>query len=324
MTKKQKSKNNKKRRPRRRERRVVPKSQLSTVSQSYLMGLQRPFECRRRGIIPHIPLGANFPSHKFSTFTRFEAQDCDSSHTTVLTTYQLSPYADQSQIRYSSNLTTYSGTIDIPDLVGMEDAGWSTTPYAVTPTTPINQQFRLVGLGIRLTYAGTELNKGGLVYALRHVNDNLTPDQVRAHPNTHTYSIQDYPSVDITWAPMTEPTEWHNGGVSELLSMVTIVIDHAVDAQLTFVEVIGHFELTGENTASAPTHSPTDVVGANAVLSAHHIIQPGVTTKYINTKSSNVPSALNTAAGSISAITSGLGELGVGMERAMKAVEGFF
>jgi hypothetical protein len=242
----------------------------------------------------------------------------------VLTTYQLSPYADQSQIRYSSNLTTYSGTIDIPDLVGMEDAGWSTTPYAVTPTTPINQQFRLVGLGIRLTYAGTELNKGGLVYALRHVNDNLTPDQVRAHPNTHTYSIQDYPSVDITWAPMTEPTEWHNGGVSELLSMVTIVIDHAVDAQLTFVEVIGHFELTGENTASAPTHSPTDVVGANAVLSAHHIIQPGVTTKYINTKSSNVPSALNTAAGSISAITSGLGELGVGMERAMKAVEGFF
>lgn len=184
-----------------------------------------------------------------------------------------------------------------------------TLPYGVGVLTQMQgtsaaNQYRLVNLTCKLRYTGSELNRGGIVYAIRHPRSqdvaNTTATVLKAEfPSVVKYNINSTEVFELVWFPVMKPqlelydqsqadlpfnpsfpslfgnqsaTFWDYtqsglGSTGCSFGYVIVGAQPSATFELQFWE---HWEFMGKAPALLVTPSPPDEHGLSM---AHHIIQ---------------------------------------------------
>ncbi len=267
--------------------RLVPK--LSDCALAYAAALADPFHCQPACI----PMGSGQSSLKSKVFAR---GTLTTSSTTAFGFLLVQPFnlaattstAAQRPIRYTDS--TYAGAVLQTDstAVGVLELD-SNSPFATTGADSISA--RLVSAGIRVRYAGTELNCGGTIVCLEdpeHYNmDELGQSDLLAHEQSRSYSVEMGKWSNVTFKPRsTNELQFYNIDMkpdSEAQNMtarstnaetgvgtpwcLAIAIVSAVVTQPFYFEVYGNFEFIGEN-VRGKSRTMLDARGATAVREA--------------------------------------------------------
>jgi hypothetical protein len=144
-------------------------------------------------------------------------------------------------------------------MTGINQGFWSKSPMSSIDS---GERYRLVGKGIKFTYVGTNLNRGGMAYILWNSYPNLTPDQVIAHPNTETISFAEHQTFECHYRPITHTdNEYYSGIATDYLSNLYVVITNAVTEAPVNIDMVGFYEVIGEDVPVASTPSHADPVG---------------------------------------------------------------
>lgn len=140
-------------------------------------------------------------------------------------------------------------------------------------TTALLAQFRIVALGVRTWYTGTELNLSGEMVALRQPDNvsllGTTYTQMLSFPAARRVAItSERLTIDTTWIP-TKPRdlEFQDLTINDDYCLGIVVNGVASSASAFGFEVFGICEYIGSNVPSR-TLSPADPEGFAAVLTA--------------------------------------------------------
>jgi hypothetical protein len=149
---------------------------------------------------------------------------------------------------------------------GADDSSIGTIPWNQVGLGHATRQMRVVSFGLRARYIGTELNRGGQLFAYRNPSNStiadqtfdglLTTNEVKVYPNDREW-------VTITWTPVV-PNDFT---YSELVNANwQMMIGVNTDQNMGFeYEVIIYLEAVGTLIAGQ-TPTDSDVVGFGAGL----------------------------------------------------------
>jgi hypothetical protein len=272
---------------------------LSAVAERYLLAITNPF--MQMNEMPCIPDSLIVPSEKFVSISRGIFQP---SMTTGFGFISMNPWlmaiSDPAIVGASSRFpitfttaaftgTSYTFTIagGAITTTGVVNSGTS-SPYSVgflEPEGDTTRQLRLVAAGLRIRYAGTELNRGGraLCYESEAVssisqgsttqsllNDtrySTTPINRQWMQTTYNPSNDDY----ISYEPFSAFDPLQSSppnllGAASLIVLLDAAITSAGPVNFEF-EAISYFEIFGTN-INHLTASHADSVGYGAILGA--------------------------------------------------------
>jgi len=154
-----------KKNPKMKQPRVQKHARLSPQTEDWVKAVENPFDCIEPPFIPTYPARA---SRKVKTFARGTMSTSATTGFGALVVTPTAAAATDCGI-YTNNL--YTGTT-IPALTGTGaiafQANCDYSAGSFNANTGVSA--RLVAMGIRIRYSGTNLNKGGTCYALEHPN----------------------------------------------------------------------------------------------------------------------------------------------------------
>jgi len=191
---------------------------------------------------------------------------------------------------------TYSG-FGLPTL---GDAGTFNTGFTNSPFSTIDLaansgvELRLCSLGVRVRYVGTELNRGGLRYAIQHpehlsVEGLTAPDIAAFDFRQIDNQTRDWTSVVYTPLRHADYSFTDNpSGFSTNVPVLGILCESASTAIICPFEfqVVAHYEAIGAK-ARGKTVSNSDINGTLKALSAVSQGPPGLSTAVSNHKTNS-------------------------------------
>lgn len=239
---------------------------LSPCVRTYLGAIADPFGPDAVGAC--IPTDPSFPSQKLFVFFRGTL----TTGTNSVGWVYMSPYRlaanNASSIYYTDNSTggTYGGTALIATATaGVNLAARTNSPYTAAQIDGPNVSVRLVSCGIRVAYAGTNLNKGGRIIGFEEpTHQNLTGAtyaNLRSYRDVTEFDIDDhwhgvtYTPIQATEVAYSTQTAMPDSG------FMAVMLTSAVSAQPFSFEVVAAFEAVGKLTASSATHNQVDPLG---------------------------------------------------------------
>jgi hypothetical protein len=257
----------------------VPRQARQTTSQSYLspcvrdyaQALVDPFD----GPLACVP--SSYPP--IPTFkTRVWARGTFSTGTQGVGFVLVNPYRifanDGSGVCKSETTYAQSGfpvsSGDVGVTIVNPNAPYSTAQISETNT---GIQFRIVSVGARVWYVGSELNLQGEYFALRHPDNesllSITSSLVLGFPSARRAVITNGRApIDVTWIPMKPKDLEFNGTLTPGLSSLGILgTGPNGSANIFAYEVYGIVEYIGYG-VPARTPSSADPAGFAAVLTA--------------------------------------------------------
>lgn len=171
---------------------------------------------------------------------------------------------------------TYAGTgfpNSAADVGTIQNA--TNAPYAaaaISDANPLGVQFRMVSVGVRCWYTGSELNLQGEMISFRQPDNNsaagLTTTQLLQFGSTRRAQVtSERATLECRWIP-TKPSELEfQGTIDGVGSMGITVTGPASSANIFGFEVFGICEYIGATvTSRSPSHA--DPAGFAAVLTA--------------------------------------------------------
>lgn len=210
-----------------------------------------------------VPVFPSPPSRKVKCVYRGRGVTGINSMGMVCVAPQQLPFSNYNSIHYSELITYPTGPGDALSVVAAGIAvDHSNSPYGATEFGNQSDElkYRLVSLGIRVRYAGTQLNRGGTVRAMQSV---FHEDMVG---NTSYNNMGLYPACktvpfgnkwqELLWTPVKRDELDYSYVVSNNDVTMLVMIQSAVKDQPFEFEVIGNFEVVGK-TIQNPTPSYT-------------------------------------------------------------------
>lgn len=237
---------------------------LSDCSAQYADTLADPFESPSGACVPIIPA---FPSRKAVYFIRGALQ---TSSTTGIGYVYCGPNcaSDVSSLWYSTS--TYAGSVLANTGTGVS-AGQLNSDYTSASFSAQALQWRPVACGVRVRYTGTELNRGGTVYAIEqpdHIDlSGSTITDLLKYDACHRFAV-DRSWTDVCWAPVSmSDTDYTNGNTPIGVLALMIQAPSATTSISFDFEMFIHVELIGRAArGKSPSHS--DETGFGTVLGA--------------------------------------------------------
>lgn len=170
---------------------------MSACGAHYLQALTHPFSLKKAPCIPDLH---GVPSKKNKIITRLSFSTGENGSGFILYNPQdkCNDVSSNSAIVYTNS--AYLGTVSTPVATsgtGIATAREAKIPYASTQFEASTQtpgvQGRIVGCGMRIRYAGTELNRGGTVNAIRHPDNQtlvgLVSDDIRSYETCAVFPV---------------------------------------------------------------------------------------------------------------------------------------
>lgn len=158
------------RRPRKRQNRARGRqnglsAHLAPCTQHYAMALFDPFGSRFDNETPCIPDASDVPSYKFSILTRGSF----STGTQGLGYILVAPNANGSDSTIAAiSSPTFAGSTTLASGAGVTAVSPAQFPW----TSGAARAIRLVSMGVRIRYSGTELQRGGTIYAVSAASED--------------------------------------------------------------------------------------------------------------------------------------------------------
>ena len=239
---------------------------LSPCGEKYLDSLLDPFEGPSDACIPNWP---SFPSGKIRVFSRGALNIGTAGMGYIVC--RGSAASDSACLHYST--PTYAGTTIANS--GTGDAAANPNSGYVAADFVANVSQRLVSMGIRVRYTGTELNRGGAIYTLEHPEHStlvgLDVPAARAFNSCHGFPV-DKDWTQICYMPIqaSEVVYWNGaqtpsppGNASNNAWFMAILIQSTAGNSFEF-EWFANYEVIG-STVRDKTPSDTDIVGLGVV-----------------------------------------------------------
>lgn len=139
--------------------------------------------------------------------------------------------------------------------------------YAIGDIGLNSVEYRICAFGIRVRFKGTQLNKGGTVYAYRSPSNSelwtVTPDALIPLSTCKSYDFGDE-WVTVRWKIATPTDTDFASAIATTSALALIVVAATGDAQPFEYQAVTFFELVGSNVNSL-TESHSDPVGFGAV-----------------------------------------------------------
>lgn len=252
--------------------------QLSMCSKDYLRAVLDPFQVWN-GPLPCIPDLYDSPSQKIRLQQRGILRAPGNSSTNNYTGFLLLDVynaicQDYTTVAWSGADYAADGFPTSYATAGVNETGMNQSPYTSTDfgETAGTKQYRPVAAGIRVRYAGTELERGGNVIPFKHPQNK----SISAYSTANCLSFQEARRVPVTrgwhgvfYLPHTAEDYEYRIGVGDqpapgLDGSIGILI-HSGGANATLYEweVVCYYEVTGSVQTATASHS--DVGGMSAI-----------------------------------------------------------
>jgi len=258
--------------------RRVEEFRLSPCSQSYLKALVNPFDLA--GGVACIPDLLDLPSFKFLSVTRGTLVIGTASVGWI--TVRGNPTNDQTSILVTDAAFTLN-SIQVTPTVGVSGQGQTQNPFTASQFSDAGFLWRLVGMGLRARYLGTELNRSGRVIPVRtsSLGSNLV-NMVAAS----CLSRPEIPSVavtrnwtTVTYLPVTNGIDrdgynYENAAFSIVPNPgvnagdIGLFVDGCVPGSSFEWELYAHYEVASARGSVSPpgvTASHSDMPGLSAI-----------------------------------------------------------
>lgn len=265
--------------------------QLSPCSKEYLAVMADPFNPRI--VSPCVPDLFDFPSKKVRTLVR--GTFFVGTSVGYIAVSPLGSFTNDVVLATATSVGYAAPDID----VGYGNLVNNTTPantfLVFNSQNPINSNmmigdnlgYRLVGMGVRARYTGTELNRGGTMilsrvtreppvayntagYQFQTLLNNQTTSQYPVNRTWRTISWTPKESVEYdfsrgnsTWFSPASPAASY-GSTSLFGPDMIIAVSGGVSGNSFDYEIIGYYEYTGQSLDNV-SKSESDIVGLSAV-----------------------------------------------------------
>lgn len=285
VTTKQQPKQNKPKKKRARTRRMRPNGCcLSPVAQAYAEALAHPDV----GPLVGIPNGDTIFSKKQRVWIRSTAQTGTGGYVSIVA----QPFAS-----IVNDINTINVKNDVATLPADLDGGAVTNSPYNSAAIAANQgvQARLVSAVLRVKYAGTNLNAGGIEYGLQEPTHGgiagNTSDQMMKHTSCVYRSVkaaEDWFEVhyrpvdnhDVSWIDSITRTDAKTYTIKSdgqavadaLYPPMGIIVKAAAASQTIVYEFFAIVEYAGAN-VTGKTLTPPDVQGWATVIAAHSVFE---------------------------------------------------
>lgn len=243
-----------------------PKAYIAPCTQSYAMTLHDPFRVHGIGL-PCTPV---IPSLKTEAFSKATVE----TGTAQVGFIQVDPLrmiASDTAAIWASN-ATFTGSQTETAGVGVV-ALTANSPYTNAQFTGEEGglSFRVVSCGLRVRYIGTELNRGGELFAVSHPShadiNQMSLNEARALNTTKIYPVtKDW--VTVLWCPVLPNDYSYTSAVPNARPVLAIlyVAPSGTVGQLEY-EAHVNYEVVGAP-ARGMTRSMADPIGFSAVQQA--------------------------------------------------------
>jgi len=234
-------------------------SPMSPEIRDYANALANPFEATPAGI-PVFPVVA---SQKIKCFVKnFMVTSSTNGQGFIIVRPHCLVTNDIDSVYATDN--TFAGTTIAVAGTGI-NAAVSNSPFTSANYSADETQFRLVSIGIRWKYSGTELDRGGMSFALvppdhrsmfgMTVQDIMALDQVVTNTATREWN-------HLVWRSIT-PTELAYGATNPTTIQMAVWFTSPISGanyvpQHVYFEVFGIFEAAGRLARSADLVRPDD------------------------------------------------------------------
>jgi len=242
---------------------------LSTCAAAYALTLCDPFNKHGVGV-PKFP---SMPSLKSWAFARgtFATGSAGLGYIICSPTRMIANDAvgsGVSPITYSD--ASYAGTTlnSVIPTAGVNGVALN-SPYVLSDIGALGASYRIVSVGLRIRYNGTELNRGGTVVGLHHPSHKplagLTLAQLEAHNAAKRFRPRGS-WINVTYCPVYESDL--DFGTNLVAGDYMAFAVQAPGTPITFDwEVFFNFEIVGVNIRGM-THGMADPIGSAAIHSA--------------------------------------------------------
>jgi hypothetical protein len=183
------------------------------------------------------------------------------------------PTNDGIAARSSTAATTNLSSVDLRFMDNYTDRSFPNSPFQQADiNNPGNEDgvsMRPVGVGLRVRFVGTELNKGGRVFLARRYDGQTNMGNVGAPAISGIYQSISVPSTrnwaQICYRPLESP-DLEFGAVDPAYALAATVAGGVTGEAWEF-EVIGYYEFRGVHIGQLTVSRP-DPAGGSAVLAA--------------------------------------------------------
>ncbi len=173
---------------------------------------------------------------------------------------------------------SYAGTtIDNNDATVGVDGFASNSQITLSSSTV---QKRIVGVGLRVRYSGTELDCAGTAYALYQpsavtLNGYNSSNMAGLQECTVTPITTQRKWITVNWRPVDESDYSFDAGVDGATATVAgtvilgIIVDGMVAGSTCYWEVVGHYEYIGDVANKKPSEADVSVLSAVQTVAAN-------------------------------------------------------
>lgn len=249
---------------------VVNVPHLSPCAVLYNRALTNPFGGFEH--LPCIPDTLSVPSIKFSTMARGTL----AIGTAGVGYIFLRPFCvanDEACGAYTTSTFTLDHFTSVPEpLTEGEPSFFNDSPYSTADLA--GNDARVVGAGIRVSYMGTELNRGGVVILHRQPSGNNVPELsndvslLKNRPTVQGIATRD--SESVNYRPDNPDQFGYSDATIAGPHSLLIYISGAVPGTTWAFEIIQFYEMVG--TRGNPTMSHSDPVGMGAVIGSTPVV----------------------------------------------------
>jgi hypothetical protein len=243
------------------------KMYLSKCSQDYLEVLSNPFGSVGAVCIPDL---YDQQSAKYRIVAKGTLVTGTANFGFIQIMPQWCAANNGANVFYSSDETTFITSVTSTSAAGITANSFGSAPYAsasIAAATPIKS--RIVGLGVRVRYIGTELTRGGRMVLLRKPYNTTTDGKSTATALSDRTAISlpvNRRWVGVNYLPNdSEDYEYQFSANFENNPRLAILIDSPSGNQFEY-EAIAYIEYVGTVANLSPSHS--DVTGMSTIREA--------------------------------------------------------
>lgn len=248
---------------------------ISPQTVSWLGAVNDPFNAEKETYVPAYPAR---PSRKCTAFARGSMATSSTTGVGYLVTTG-NICNDQAGGYVTTSANTILATGAVPDSTGTGVSLWSFNSDYASSTFGSGSgyaQQRLVALGIRVRYAGSELNRGGTIYALEHpLHKSLgsnTFANLASFESCYKGPVQSNKWTEVSYHFLDpEDFAYNSAGYPTGWSGVPLAIAIVAPSATTSIsfdwEAVVHYEIIGANVrGKSPSFS--DIVGVELATNA--------------------------------------------------------
>jgi hypothetical protein len=250
-------------------RRQAMTTMLSPCARDYAYALRDPFD----GPLSCVPSSfPPLPSFKTRVFSRGTLTIGTNGYGFVIVNPQAFMVNDETSVFFSGSTYTGTGFPAAVNTTGTSNAS-SNSPFSAADLgeNPASAQFRIVSVGVRTWYIGTELNLSGQMIGLRQPDNDsvlglLVADVLGFDSARRVTTTSERVPLEVMWIP-TQPRDLEYTSEVDTSFPCMGVLASGVAQSFYAFEVYATAEFIGRNvTGKSPSHA--DPSGFAAVLTA--------------------------------------------------------